>query len=68
MCGLFLAMTEMPCHVHHIFLLSGNDVISLESRALIFAVKCTHDQSVEKQIVKYDIKRKYPEEYSTVDI
>ena len=27
----------------------------------------TRTQSIQKQIVKYDAKSKYPEEYSTVD-
>ena len=26
-----------------------------------------HTESTQKQIIKYDIKSKYPEEYSTVD-
>ena len=58
-------MTEMTCHVHHVFLLSGNDVISLKSRPLIFVYLFT----IQKQIAKYDIKSKYmyPEEYSTVE-
>ena len=61
-CGLFLAMTEMICHVHNIFLLSGKDVISLKSRAALifmYLYKCT--QSIQKQIVTYDMKSKYPE-------
>ena len=49
------------------FLLSGNDIISLESRPLIFMYSYTRTQSIQKQIVKYDAKSKYPEEYSTVD-
>ena len=49
------------------FLFSGNDVISLESRPLIFVYLYTCTQSIQKQIVKYDIKSKYPEEYSTID-
>ena len=62
-------MTEMTCHVHHVFLLSGNldDVISLESRPLIFVYLYTCTQSIQKQIIKCDIKSKYPEEYSTID-
>ena len=62
-------MTEMTCHVHHVFLLSGNDVISLKSRPLIFVYLFTCTQSIQKQIAKYDIKSKYmyPEEYSTID-
>ena len=56
---------DMPCPSR--FLLSGNDVIPLKSRSLIlvYLYKCT--QSIQKQIVKYDIKSKYSEEYLTVD-
>ena len=49
------------------FLLFGNDVISLESRPLIFIYLYTRTQSIRKEIVQYNIKSKYPEEYSTVD-
>ena len=49
------------------FLLFGNDVISLESGPLIFVYLYTCFQSTWKQIVEFDIKSKYPEEYSTVD-
>ena len=49
------------------FLLSGNDVISLKLRPLIFVYLYTCTQLIQKQIVKYNIKSKYPEEYSTVD-
>ena len=49
------------------FLFSGNDVISLESRPLIFAYVYTRTQSIQKQIVDYDNKSKHSEEYSTVD-
>ena len=52
--GLFSAMIEMTRHVLITFLISGNDVISLESRP-------------QKQIVEYDVKGKYHEKYSTVD-
>ena len=45
------------------FLLSGNNVISVESRHLIFMYLYTLTQSVQKQIVEYDIKSKYPREY-----
>ena len=38
-----------------------NDVVSLESRPLIFVYLCT--QSILKQFVQYDIKSKYPKEY-----
>ena len=49
------------------FLLSGNDVIFLKSRPLIFVYLYTCTQLIQKQIVKYNIKSKCPEEYSTVD-
>ena len=49
------------------FLLFGNDVISLESRSVIFIYLYTRTQSIRKEIVQYNIKSKYPEEYSTVD-
>ena len=45
------------------FLLSGNNVISVEARHLIFMYLYTRTQSVQKQIVEYDIKSKYPREY-----
>ena len=45
------------------FLLSGNNVISVELRHLIFMYLYTRTQSVQKQIVEYDIKSKYPREY-----
>ena len=50
------------------FLLSGSDVISLESRPLIFMYSYIPTQSIQKQIVKYAVNSKYPEEYSTVDM
>ena len=37
------------------FLHFGNDVISPESRPLIFAYLCMRTQSIQKQIVEYDI-------------
>ena len=40
------------------FLLFGNDLISLESRPLIFAYLYTCTQSIQKQIVEYDIDSK----------
>ena len=45
------------------FLLFGNDEISLKSRSLIL-VYLSRVLNQFKQIVKYDIKSKYPEEYS----
>ena len=47
------------------FLLFGNGVVSLESGPLIFVHLFT--RSIQKQIVEYDIKSKYHEEYSPVD-
>ena len=47
---------DMPCS--SLFLLSGNDVISLESRPLIFMYLYTCTQSIQKQIVKYHIYKK----------
>ena len=48
-------------------MLFGNDVtISLKSRPLTFVHLYTHTKSIQKQIVKYNIKSKYPE-YLTVD-
>ena len=44
---------DMPCS--SLFLLSGNDVISLESRPLIFVYLYTCTQSIHKQIVTYHI-------------
>ena len=49
------------------FLLFGNNIISVESRHLIFVYLCTRTQSIQKKIFEYDVKSKYPEEYSTVD-
>ena len=49
------------------FWLFGNDVISLEWMPLIFLYLYTRTQSIQKQMVEYYIKSKYPEEYSTFD-
>ena len=48
------------------FLLFGNDVTSLKLKPLIFMYLHMHIQSIQKQIVEYNIKSKYPEEYLTV--
>ena len=48
------------------FLLFGNDVTSLKLKPLIFMYLHMHIQSIQKQIVEYKIKSKYPEEYLTV--
>ena len=37
------------------------------SRPLILVYLCTRIQSLQKQIVEYDIKSKYTEEYLTID-
>ena len=42
-------------------------LLALEWRPLIFVYLYVRTQSIQKQIVKYDIKSKYPEKYSTVD-
>ena len=58
----------MPCSL--LFLLSGNDVISLvlESRPLIFVYLYTHVLNQFKNKLSNTIyKIKYPEEYLTVD-
>ena len=49
------------------FLLFGIDVISLELRPLIFVYLYTCTQITQKQIIEYEIKSKFPEEYSTID-
>ena len=58
-CGLFLAMIEMSRHVHHVFgLWQWCNFSGIDFRVFI------HAYSI---IVEYHIKRKYPEEYSTID-
>ena len=52
---------------HHVFLLSGNDIISLKSRPLIFLYLYRHTQSIQKQIVEYNTKGKYPEQYTNIN-
>ena len=49
------------------YLLSTNDVIFFESIPLSFVYLYTRAQSIRKQIVEYDKKSRYPEEYWTVD-
>ena len=49
------------------FWLFGNNVISLQSRPLIFVYLYTRTQSIKKQVVEYNIKSTYSEEYPTVD-
>ena len=58
-CGLFLAMIEMTRHVHRVFGLWQ----WCNSSGIVFRV-FIHAYSI---IVEYEIKRKYPEEYPTVD-
>ena len=65
-------MIEMMRHVLVTFLIYGNYVICLKSMPLNFHVIIQvifdmHTKSIQKQIVEYDIKIKYPEEYLTVD-
>ena len=48
------------------FLLFGNDVTSLKLKPLIFMYLHMHIESIQKQIIEYKIKSKYPEEYLTV--
>ena len=71
-CGLFSAMIEMTCYVN-CFLISGNDVISLESRLLNFrvfihayslrpqtlfpVVSNTRTKSIQKQIKSIDVDK-----------
>ena len=58
-CGLFLAMIEMTRLVHRVFgLWQWCNFSGIVFRVFI------HAYSI---IVEYDIKRKYPEEYPTVD-
>ena len=65
--SLFSAMIEMTHNVHHVNALHGNDVIIyLKSRPLTFVYLNTRTKSIQKQIVKYDMKSKFPE-YLTVD-
>ena len=49
------------------FLFFGNDVLPLQMRPLISMYLYTRTQSIQKKIVEYDMKSKYPEEYSAVD-
>ena len=56
----------MTRHVHHVLTLWQWCNFS-RIEAIDFRVFFTHNQSIQKKIVEYDIKSKYPEEYSTVD-
>ena len=50
------------------FLLFSNEVkLPPQSRPLIFVYLYTCTQPIQKQIVEYDMKSEYPEEYSAVD-
>ena len=49
------------------FLRFDNDVISLEMRPLIFVHLYTGTQTIQKLVVEYGMKRKYPKKYLTVD-
>ena len=56
-CGLFSATIEITNQVYHV-LVFGNDVVSLESRPLILVYLYSRIQSIQEQIVEYDIKSK----------
>ena len=43
-------------------------MFSLNFHVIIQVICEMHTKSIQKQIVEYDIKIKYPEEYLTVDI
>ena len=59
-------MIEMMRHVHHEFLCIYTR--AKPATADVFpVVPNTPTKSIQKQIVEYDIKSKYPEEYSMVD-
>ena len=51
----FSAMVEMTL-VMSTFSFFGNDVISLESRPLIFVYLFMHTQLIQKKIFEFDIK------------
>ena len=66
MSGLFSAMIEMTRHVHHVFALRQWCYFSqIEALNFMYLYMCM--QLIQKQIVKYNMKSKYPEEYLTVD-
>ena len=50
------------------FLLFSSEVkLPPQSRPLIFVYLYRRTQPIQKQIVQYDMKSEYPEEYSAVD-
>ena len=58
---------EMTHHVHHIFAIWHRCNFS-RTETLDFRVfKYTCTQITQKQIIEYEIKSKFPEEYSTID-
>ena len=64
-CGLLSAMIRMTRHVLHEFSCFYTRV--QPATANVFPVVAnTRTKSIQKQIVEYNIKGKYPEEYSTV--
>ena len=65
-CSLFSAMIEMTRHVHYVFTFWQWRNF-FESRPLSFVYLYALAQSIQKQIVQYDKKNRYPEEHSTVD-
>lgn len=58
--SLFSVMTETTHNVHHVNTFGNDVIISLKSRPLTFVYLYTRTKSVQKQIVKYNIKSKYP--------
>ena len=64
-CGLLSTMIKMTRHVLHEFSCIYTRV--QPATANVFPVVAnTRTKSIQKQIVEYNIKGKYPEEYSTV--
>ena len=59
-------MIEMKRHVHYVFAFYQWRNF-FESIPLSFVYLYTRAQSIRKQIVEYDKKSRYPEEYWTVD-
>ena len=65
--GQFIFSDDWNETMFIILMLFGNDVIiSLKSRPLTFVYLYTRTKSIQKQIIKYNIKSKYPENL-TVD-
>ena len=63
-CGLFSAMIKMTRHVYNEFSCTRVQ----PATANVFPVVAnTRTKSIREHFVEYNIKSKYPEEYSTVD-